>query len=191
MIGRIAALLVLLTLTAAADDNRALLDRIEAYLDSITSLDSRFVQTNQDMTHLSGSFQLKRPHFLRFAYDDPPTLIIARGERLVFRDGETGEITEGSVEGTPAQFLLRPQIRFGDDVRVADVRRDGGFVAVTLESVEEPGTGSISLILAEDPLALEQWLVRDAQGVVTRITLVSPRFGVELDNSLFQINSGP
>ena len=191
MIGRIAALLVLVTLPAAADDNAAFLDRIEAYLDSITSLDSRFVQTNQDMTHLSGSFQLKRPHFLRFAYDDPPTLIIARGERLVFRDGETGEITEGSVDGTPAQFLLRPQIRFGDDVRVADVRRDGGFVAVTLESVEEPGTGSISLILAEDPLALEQWLVRDAQGVVTRITLVSPRFGVELDNSLFEIDSGP
>ncbi|MDE0046002.1 MAG: outer membrane lipoprotein carrier protein LolA [bacterium] len=191
MIGRIAALLVFITLAAAADDNKALLDRIEAYLDSITSLDSRFVQTNQDMTPLSGSFQLKRPHFLRFAYDDPPTLIIARGERLVFRDGETGEITEGSVDGTPAQFLLRPQIRFGDDVRVADVRRDGGFVAVTLESADEPGTGSISLILAEDPLALEQWLVRDAQGVVTRITLVSPRFDIELDNSLFEIDGGP
>ena len=190
MIGRVGAFLVLFTLGAAADDQEAFLDSIETYLDSITSLDSRFVQTNQDMTHLSGSFQLKRPHFLRFAYDDPPTLIIARGERLVFRDGETGEITEGSVDGTPAQFLLRPQIRFGDDVRVADVRRDGGFAAVTLEWVEEPGTGSISLILAEDPLALEQWLVRDAQGVVTRITLVSPRFGVELDNSLFQIDGG-
>lgn len=109
----------------------------------------------------------------------------------MFRDGETGEITEGSVEGTPAQFLLRPQIRFGDDVRVADLRRDSGFVAVTLELVDEPGTGSISLILTEDPLALEQWLVRDAQGVVTRITLVSPRFDVELDNSLFEIDSGP
>lgn len=191
MIGRIAAVLVLTTLTVAADDNEAFLDSVEAYLDSITSLDSRFVQTNQDMTHLSGSFQLKRPHFLRFAYDDPPTLIIARGERLVFRDGETGEITQGSVDGTPAQFLLRPQIRFGDDVRVADLRRDSGFVAVTLELVDEPGTGSISLILAEDPLALEQWLVRDAQGVVTRITLVSPRFDVELDNSLFEIDSGP
>ncbi len=185
-----AAVLVLVTLTAAADDNRVLLDRIEVYLDSITSLDSRFVQTNQDLTHLSGSFQLKRPHFLRFAYDDPPTLIVARGERLMFRDGETGEITEGSVEGTLARFLLRPQVRFGDNVRVADVGRDGGFVTVTLESVDEPGTGSLSLILAEDPLALEQWLVRDAQGVVTRITLVSPRFGVELDNSLFEIDSG-
>ena len=191
MIGRIAVLLVLVTLTAAADDHEAFLDSIETYLDSITSLDSRFVQTNQDMTHLSGSFQLKRPHFLRFAYDDPPTLIIARGERLVFRDGETGEVTQGSVDGTPAQFLLRPQIRFGDDVRVADLRRDSGFAAVTLEWMDEPGTGSISLILAEDPLALEQWLVRDAQGVVTRITLVGPRFDVELDNSLFEIDSGP
>ncbi|MCY4609079.1 MAG: outer membrane lipoprotein carrier protein LolA [bacterium] len=191
MITRIAAVLVLVSLSAAADDSEALLDRIEAYLDSITSLESRFVQTNQDLTHLSGSFQLKRPHFLRFAYDDPPTLIVARGERLLFRDGETGEITQGSVDGTPAQFLLRPKIRFGDDVRVADVRRDGGFVAVTLEWADEPGTGSISLILAEDPLALEQWLVRDAQGVVTRITLVNSRFDVELDNSLFELDGGP
>lgn len=191
MISRIAAVLLLVTLSAAADDSEAVLDRIEAYLDSITSLESRFVQTNQDMTHLSGSFQLKRPHFLRFAYDDPPTLIIARGERLVFRDGETGEITEGSVEGTPAQFLLRPQIQFGGDVRVAGMTRDEGFLAVTLELVDEPGTGSITLILAEDPLALEQWLVRDAQGVVTRITLVDPRFDVELDNSLFEIDSDP
>lgn len=191
MISRIAAVLLLVTLSAAADDSEAVLDSIEAYLDSITSLESRFVQTNQDMTHLSGSFQLKRPHFLRFAYDDPPTLIIARGERLVFRDGETGEITEGSVEGTPAQFLLRPQIQFGDDVRVAGMTRDEGFLAVTLELVDEPGTGSITLILAEDPLALEQWLVRDAQGVVTRITLVDPRFDVELDNSLFEIDSDP
>ena len=191
MISRIAAALVLVSLPAAADDSEALLESIEAYLDSITSLESRFVQTNQDMTHLSGSFQLKRPHFLRFAYDDPPTLIIARGERLMFRDGETGEITEGAVDGTLAEFLLRPQIRFGDEVRVADVKRDSGFVAVTLESADDPGTGSISLILAEDPLALEQWLVRDPQGVVTRITLVSPRFDVELDNSLFEIDSGP
>ena len=191
MISRIAAVLVLVTLTAAADDSEALLTRIETYLDSITSLESRFVQTNQDLTHLSGSFQLKRPHFLRFAYDDPPTLIIAKGQRLVFRDGETGEITEGSVDGTLAEFLLRRQIRFGEEVRVADMRRNSGFVAVTLESVDEPGTGSISLILAEDPLALEQWLIRDAQGVVTRITLVSPRFNVTLDNSLFEIDSGP
>ncbi len=191
MIGRIAALVVLVTLGASADDNTALLDRIETYLDSITSLESRFVQTNQDLTHLAGLLQLKRPHFLRFAYDDPPTLIVARGERLVFRDGETGEITEGSVKGTPAEFLLRPQIRFGDEVRVAAVRRDSGFVAITLESSDEPGTGSISLILAEDPLALEQWLVRDVQGVVTRVTLVSPRFDVELDNSLFEIGSDP
>ncbi len=188
MISRIAAALVLFTLSAAADDSEALLDRIESYLDSITSLDSRFVQTNQDQTHLAGSFQLKRPHFLRFAYDDPPTLIIARGERLVFRDGETGEITQGSVDGTPAQFLLRPEIRFNDDVRVVDMKRDGGLVAITLEWADTPGTGSISLILAEEPLALEQWLVRDAQGVVTRITLINPRFDVALDNSLFEID---
>ena len=191
MIGRLACLLLVVALGAAADDDTELLDRIETYLDSITSLESRFVQTNQDLTRLAGSFQLKRPHFLRFAYDDPPTLIVARGQRLMFRDGETGEITQSSVDGTPAEFLLRPQIRFADEVRVTAMERDSGLVVVTLESADEAGTGSLSLILSEDPLALEQWLVHDAQGLVTRVTLVSPRFDVELDNSLFEIANDP
>ncbi len=181
---------------AAADDSTtgdsgAVLQRVEAYLDSITTLDSRFVQTNQDHTRLTGLFQLKRPHFLRFAYDDPPTLLIARGQKLIFRDGETGEVTEGSVDLSPAQFLLRPRIRFGADVLVTGLQRDSGYLAVTLESADEPGMGSLSLIFREDPMTLEQWLVRDAQGIITRITLVNALFGGEIDESLFEFDSDP
>ena len=178
---------------AAADDSTigdsdAVLQRVEAYLNSITTLDSRFVQTNEDHTRLAGSFQLKRPHFLRFAYDDPPTLLIARGQKLIFRDGETAEVTEGSVDLSPARFLLRPRIRFGADVLVTGLQRDSGYLAVTLESMDEPGMGSLVLIFREDPLTLEQWLVRDAQGITTRITLVNSIFGGAIDDSLFELD---
>ncbi len=173
------------------EDSGDVLQRVEAYLNSITTLDSRFVQTNQDHTRLSGSFQLKRPHFLRFAYDDPPTLLIARGQKLIFRDGETDEVTEGSVDLSPARFLLEPRIRFGSDVLVTGLQRDSGYVAITLESVDEPGMGSLSLIFREEPMTLEQWLVRDAQGITTRITLVNALFGGEIDDSLFELDNDP
>ncbi len=173
------------------EDSGDVLQRVEAYLNSITTLDSRFVQTNQDHTRLSGSFQLKRPHFLRFAYDDPPTLLIARGQKLIFRDGETDEVTEGSVDLSPARFLLEPRIRFGSDVLVTGLQRDSGYVAITLESVDEPGMGSLSLIFREEPMTLEQWLVRDAQGITTRITLVNALFGGEIDESLFELDNDP
>ena len=173
------------------EDSGDVLQRVEAYLNSITTLDSRFVQTNQDHTRLSGSFQLKRPHFLRFAYDDPPTLLIARGQKLIFRDGETDEVTEGSVDLSPARFLLEPRIRFGSDVLVTGLQRDSGYVAITLESVDEPGMGSLSLIFREEPMTLEQWLVRDAQGITTRITLVNALFGGEIDESIFELDNDP
>ena len=94
-------------------------------------------------------------------------------------------MTEGSVDLSPARFLLRRDVRFGADVIVTDLRRDSGYLLMTLESVEEPGTGSLSLILLEEPMTLRQWVVKDAQGVMTRITLVNTLFGGEIDESLF------
>ncbi len=173
----------------APDEVPAVLERVEDYLQSISTLEARFVQTNQDRTSLAGSFHLKRPHFLRFSYDDPPTLLIARGQRLIFRDGETGEVTEGSVDLSAARFLLRPRIRFGADVAVTGLERDSGALFVTLEAADEPGMGSLVLILREEPMALEQWLVRDAQGVVTRVSLVNARTGGEIDNRIFELDA--
>ena len=95
---------------ALIENQAAVLSEVEAYLNGITTLDSRFVQLNQDGTVMNGTFQMKRPNFARIAYDDPETILIARGQKYMFWDGEIGQFYEGAVSASPASVLLYPDI---------------------------------------------------------------------------------
>lgn len=170
---------------AQVEDQDQVLADVEAYLNSITTLDSRFVQLNQDGTVMTGEFQLKRPSFARFAYDDPPTLLVARGQKYMFWDAEMGQFYEGPVSTTPASVLLHENINLNEVTNLLDISRSKGMLMVTLEPADQPGSGLLTLGFEEDPMRLRQWFVRDAQGYMTRITLVEVAFDVEIDNDLF------
>ena len=159
---------------------------VEAFLNAIDTLDARFVQGNADGSRASGTFQVKRPHFARIAYDDADVLLIARGDRYMFWDGEVGQLNEGPVDASPASVLLRPEVRLEEVARAIEVAREASHLTVTLSPANEPGTGRLMLVFTEDPLALRQWFVRDAQGHVTRVVLVETAYGVPLDDALFE-----
>lgn len=194
----LAAILILTTAPlfgpAKAETEAELLQRVEDYLNSITTLDARFVQLNYDGTTSNGEFQLKRPMLARIAYDDPPSLMVARGQKYQFWDAEIGQFYEGPVSSSPAAVLLQSDIDLENVIRVRGIRRDGNAVYLTVEPSEEPGAGVITLVFNETeddpdkPLELTQWYVRDAQGYITRVTLITAEFGVPLANSLFEID---
>ena len=173
---------------AQVEDQDQVIADVEAYLNGITTLDSRFVQLNQDGTVMTGEFQLKRPSFARFAYDDPATLLVARGQKYMFWDAEMGQFYEGPVSTTPASVLLHENIDLSESTNILDVSRSKGMLMVTLEPADQPGSGLLTLAFEENPMRLRQWFVRDAQGYVTRITLVEVAFDVEIDNDLFDVD---
>jgi len=173
---------------ALVDNQAQVLADVEAYLNGITTLDSQFVQVNHDGTIMTGTFQMKRPNFARIAYDEPQTLLIARGQKYMFWDGEIGQFYEGPVNASPASVLLYPEIVLDEVANVLDVRRDKGFLMVTLEPAEQPGTGLLTLAFEEGPMNLRQWFVRDAQGYITRVTLTDVVYGTELDDDLFDLD---
>lgn len=173
---------------AAVEDQAQVLADVEAYLNSITTLDARFVQLNGDGSTSTGEFQLKRPLFARIAYDDPQTILVARGQKYQLWDAEIGQFYEGPVSASPASVLLYPDIVLDEVADVLDVRRDRGVLMVTLRPSEEPGAGLLTLVFEENPMRLRQWFVQDAGGAVTRVTLVDSAFGVELSNDLFEID---
>ena len=194
----LAAILVLATAwfvgPARAETETELLQRVEDYLNSITTLDARFTQLNYDGTASEGEFQLKRPLMARIAYDDPPTLMVARGQKYQFWDAEIGQFYEGPVSASPASILLQADIDLSESVNVRGLRRDGDLVYLTVEPSDEPGAGVLTLVFndpveaSDQPLELAQWYVRDAQGYITRVNLDSVEFGVPLANSLFDID---
>ena len=173
---------------AEVEDQARVLAEVEAYLNGITTLDARFVQLNYDGSTTGGEFQMKRPMFARIAYDEPPTVLVARGQKYQFWDAEIGQFYEGPVSASPASVLLYPEIVLEEVADVLDVRRDKGQLMVTMQPLADPSSGLLTLVFEENPMRLRQWYVKDAQGYVTRITLVDSEFGVEIDNEIFEID---
>ena len=176
------------TATSRGGEPDDLRDELEAYLNSITTLEARFVQVNDDGSVQTGTGQIKRPHFARFAYDDPPTLLVVRGQRLMLRDGETGEVLEGPADASPASLLLRPRVSLDGDIEVLGIVRDQGHLVARLQLAGEPGAGFVDLVVEENPMRLRRWRVQDAQGLVTRVTLVDAVFGGEIDSGVFEFD---
>src|SRR3546814_20383226 len=65
-----------------------------------------------------------RPGHLRFDYDPPsPVLIIANGLSLLYYDEELKEATFLPLWETPLWFLIREEVRFGENVDIVAIDR--------------------------------------------------------------------
>ncbi|MEX2615743.1 MAG: outer membrane lipoprotein carrier protein LolA [Alphaproteobacteria bacterium] len=178
--------------TALSAADQATIDRVEDYLNSLRTIQSRFVQANPDGSYLEGSMYLQRPGKLRFEYDPPsPYLIVASGSWFMYVDRELGQPNYMPIEKTPAYFILRPNFNFGEDLRVTSLQQGENVLQVELEQASEPDAGQVMLIFTESPLELRKWRVIDSQGGLTDTTLINPRFGVSIPERLFEYQAPP
>jgi outer membrane lipoprotein-sorting protein len=172
--------------TAPAAD----LERIEAYLNDLSTLRSDFVQINPDGGRVTGQLYYERPDKMRLDYDPPSDiLIISDGWQLIYYDRKLEQVSHLFIGSTPLGFLLSDDIRLSGDVTVTDVVRANGEVKVTLIQTDEPNQGSIQLAFTEDPLELRRWTLLDAQGQTTYVVLDMLETGVPLDRGLFRFRN--
>lgn len=164
------------------EEQKILLEEIESYFDTVDTLSSRFVQFNMDGTVYQGDLIIDRPGKMRIDYDSPiPYLIIADGDFYIFVDEQLEEASHIPIGLTPAHMLLRQPMRLGEELSVLDAARDSGALFITVAQKEAVDAGTLTLAFQEEPLALKQWTVIDAQGIVTRVLLVDPAVGVPVD----------
>ena len=168
-------------------EDQAELTRIEAYLNGIRTVQSSFLQHSSNGERAEGQLYLSRPGKLRVEYQPPvPVLVVADGTFLVYYDRNLEQVSHIPLASTPASILLDEQISLsGGALTVTGFERGDNEILVSLVRTDNPGEGSITLVFGENPLALQQWSVTDAQNIVTVVSLVDPRFDVRLDRKLF------
>jgi outer membrane lipoprotein-sorting protein len=170
----------------AQQADAATLAPIEAYLNSIRTLKAHFLQTAPDGRVSQGTVWLERPGRMRFAYDPPtPLLLVAGNGMLVFHDSQLGQTSNIPLSQTPLGILLADQVRLSGPVKVTSLQRLPGMITVTLVRTASIGDGSLTLVFADNPLALRQWSVIDAQRQETRVTLSDVQLGGHFKDSLF------
>jgi outer membrane lipoprotein-sorting protein len=167
--------------------DRADIARVEKYLNGMKALTARFLQVAPDGTTSEGKAWLVRPGRLRFQYDPPsPVLLVAGHGLMVFYDAQLNQTTNLPLSATPLGLLLQENLRLSGDVTVTGITRLPGQLQVTMVRTATPGDGSLTLIFADDPLALRQWVVVDGQHQETRVSLFDIQFGGSYPDSLFE-----
>ena len=171
---------------ALSAQDRADIARVEAYLNTITTLKARFQQIAPDGAVTGGTAWIDRPGRMRFQYDPPaPFLLVGGHGLLVFNDSKLQQTSNIPIGRTPLGLLLADNLKLSGDVTVTGVTRFPGQLQVSLYRTATPGDGTLTLIFADNPLALRSWRVVDAQRRETRIALFDVQLGGHFDQSLF------
>ena len=80
----------------------------------------------------------------------------------------------------------RDHVSLGEDVTVTKFDRGPNAFQVGIAQTDEPDAGTVTLVLGDKPLELQQWTIVDSKGQEVRVGLYNAEFGVELENKLFR-----
>jgi outer membrane lipoprotein-sorting protein len=156
--------------------DQAELDKIQTYLNGIKTVTGKFEQTNPDGGVSTGTVWLSRPGKMRFDYDAPAKLqIVCDGEFIEVNDKAAGDIQYLPVRDTPAWLILRDGITLSGDVTVTKFERGPKVFRVTAVQSKDESDSSLTMVFADEPLALKQWTVVDPEGRATTVALVDLR----------------
>lgn len=171
------------------EEGRALMRQVETYLNGLKTLEARFVQIASNGDFAEGRLYLMRPGKLRIEYDPPkPDLIVSDGFMLMHYDRELKQASHVPLDSTPAGLLVDERISLNSDkVTVVGLQKEASAIRLGLVRTSDPSEGTVTLVFSEKPLALRKWIVVDAQGIVTTVTLQNPVFGQPLDKKMFYL----
>jgi len=187
LLGAAFSLAAALPLAAQAQSNerdRADIARIEKYMNSITTLRAKFVQTEEDGRQLEGVLHLQRPGRLRFQFvPKGPYEIIADGTQLNYVGG--GALTQVSLDATPLSVLVAETIKFDDRLQLTGIEREGGFIALNLVQKKNPTGEKLQIVFGDRPLQLKRWAITYKTGRTVTVGLFDVETGVSIDPKTF------
>ncbi|HXD46502.1 MAG TPA: outer membrane lipoprotein carrier protein LolA [Pseudolabrys sp.] len=169
---------------------RAIIDKVNNYLSSVTSLTGKFVQIGPDGSRSTGIFYLAKPGRVRFEYDSPsPIELIADGQSVVVRDRNLATQDVYPLSQTPLRFLLADHVDLMKDTNLVAVYADDVFVTVVVEEKNTlVGTSRLMIMFDAKDMQLKQWTVTDPQGYDTTVAVYNLDASKKPDLSMFRID---
>lgn len=167
-------------------EDRALVDDVSAWFNSVETLKGEFDQQNQDGSLVGGDFYLRRPGRMRFEYAEPQKLtLLSDGLWVMLNDRELESVDRYPLRETSLWLILKKHVDLARDALVVRVERQGDLVAVTVREDEGAAQGDLTLVFAGPRLDLRHWIVEDVQGNRTVVSLRNVQQGMALSPRLF------
>lgn len=173
----------------AAETDQAVVDKINKYLNGVSTMQGAFVQISPDGAIGEGRYVMRRPGRIRFEYAPPnQTLVIADGFWVAVVDkSDLRAIDRFPLSETPLNLLLKDDVDLGAENAIQLVEQSRGQYRVTAADPSGEAQGSITMVFDANPIQLKQWVITDPQGLTTTVALRTVQEGVAVDMADFNI----
>ena len=166
---------------------------LENYLNSITSLNSEIIQTNQNGNEILGSIKLKKPGKLRIEYNNQKAdhlIVGSNGIIAVIDYNSNSEPLRYPIKGTPLKFLSENNINLYGKELVSKIKKYNNHIELEI-SEKKPtfGLGKIILKFKRDPIRILGWELPISEYNTTEIRLNNPKVNQEIADNFFFISA--
>ncbi len=169
-------------------EQQEVVERINAYFNSFTTLKGEFVQTSPKGRVDRGVLFISKPGKLRFDYAPPSVLLIASdGKWLTIKDKKRERGDQFPLNATPLRYFVAPKINLMSDALITGFRQENGITTLALADKKGSIRGQLLLVFDETRSELTQWVSIDARGQRLTVDVLNLEKDVALDPELFQV----
>ena len=171
-------------------EQRALVDKINAYMSGMQNLNGSFIQVGPDGNKSQGTFYIQKPGKVRFEYDPPsPMELIADGDSVVVRDRNLATQDVYPLSQTPLRFLLADRVNLLRDTNLLAVYADDVFITAVIEEKNGiVGNSKLMIMFSAKDMSLKQWTITDPQGYDTTVAVYNLDTTKRADPNAFRID---
>ncbi|TCT11832.1 outer membrane lipoprotein-sorting protein [Tepidamorphus gemmatus] len=174
--------------SAFNDAQIAAIRQINAYLNSLSTLEGDFVQVAPDGHISQGRFYIERPGRLRFEYAPPAQMqVISDGRWVAVQDRKLKTTEKYPLMTTPLNVILSNDIDLMRDTRILAVYPESELVTISIEQTSGDAAGTLTLMFDPAAQELRRWTITDVQGLDTTVALENVVYGVAIDPKMFRI----
>ena len=163
--------------------------RAETWFNKIRTISADFVQVASDGTSAEGRLAFRRPSRMKITYGkgDELQLITSSVSLHVDRPDER-LLTSYPISETPLSLILADKVSLrldGYETRV--LPSIAGIVRIEIGKDDGEGAGRLTLEFSEKPFQFRRWIILDAAGIETSVTLQNIVFDQPIANEAFKI----
>jgi len=163
--------------------------RAETWFNKIKTISADFVQVASDGTSAEGRLAFRRPSRMKITYGkgDELQLITSSVWLHVDRPDER-LLTSYPISETPLSLILADKVSLrldGYETRV--LPSIAGIVRIQIGKDDGEGAGRLTLEFSEKPFQFRRWIILDAAGIETSVTLQNIVFDQPIANEAFKI----
>ena len=178
--------IMLASMPSMANDD---VTRAETWFNKIRTISADFVQVASDGTSAEGRLAFRRPSRMKITYGkgDELQLITSSVWLHVDRPDER-LLTSYPISETPLSLILADKVLLrldGYETRV--LPSIAGIVRIDIGKDDGEGAGRLTLEFSEKPFQFRRWIILDAAGIETSVTLQNIVFDQPIANEAFKI----